>query len=242
MPRRVLASVIESHGRLLVCRRPADKRHGGLWEFPGGKVRRGESDLEAIRRELAEELGVEVTAVMEPRFSAPDPGSDFVIEFLPVEIRGIPRCLEHTALKWVKEEDLLSLSLAPSDRRYAMFRVGPSQGALEAFRPQVKRWERAWGLPGLSDSVTVEFSRRLRSSFGLCMTKEGRIRLAERLRNGSQDLLEEILCHELAHVAVHRLHGPRARPHGPEWRQLMARAGFVPRARIKEGEEERDTP
>jgi hypothetical protein len=49
MPIRVLASVIERDQRLLVCRRPLHKRHGGLWEFPGGKVREGESDLEAVR-------------------------------------------------------------------------------------------------------------------------------------------------------------------------------------------------
>jgi 8-oxo-dGTP diphosphatase len=273
MPRRVLASVIESNGRLLLCRRPAEKRHGGLWEFPGGKVRQGESDLEAVRRELEEELGVEATRVGPPEFSAPDPGSDFLVEFVPVEIRGIPRCLEHSALKWVKEEELLALPLAPSDHRYASFRLDGGRGAdphgmpgdktgagvsttpdaartgsagtdegpaprrgitvLDAFRPQVEGWEAAWGLPGLSDSVTVEFSRRLRSSFGNCRSAEGKIRLAERLRNGNRRLLEEILCHELAHVAVHRLHGPRARHHGPEWRRLMARAGFTPRARIK---------
>jgi 8-oxo-dGTP diphosphatase len=298
MPRRVLASVMESNGRLLLCRRPAEKRHGGLWEFPGGKVRRGESDLEAVSRELEEELGVEATRVEAVEFSAPDPGSDFVVEFLPVDIRGIPRCLEHSALKWVKEEELLTLPLAPSDYLYARFRlqgrVGDDMGAildagastashpgpstvlvpgsvpdagtsttpdadanapdfgisppaglhapllpchgdspLQTFRPQVQRWEAVWGLPGLSDSVTVEFSGRLRSSFGNCRSAEGKIRLAERLRNGNRELLEEILCHELAHVAVHRLCGPRARPHGPEWRSLMVRAGFKPRARIK---------
>jgi len=63
MPIRVLASVIQRDNRLLVFRRPLDKRHGGLWEFPGGKVREGESDLDAARRELREELGVEVTGV-----------------------------------------------------------------------------------------------------------------------------------------------------------------------------------
>ena len=56
---RVLATVIRRDGRLLVCQRPSHKRHGGLWEFPGGKVEPGESDLAASRRELAEELGVE---------------------------------------------------------------------------------------------------------------------------------------------------------------------------------------
>jgi 8-oxo-dGTP pyrophosphatase MutT (NUDIX family) len=49
----VVAAVIERDGRLLVCQRPAHKRHGGLWEFPGGKCDPGESDAEAARRELS---------------------------------------------------------------------------------------------------------------------------------------------------------------------------------------------
>ena len=49
-------------------------------------------------------------------------GPDFVIEFLPVIIQGIPRCLEHEALAWEEEEVLLSYDLAPSDRRYVEFR------------------------------------------------------------------------------------------------------------------------
>ena len=62
-PVRVVAAVIErasdEGARLLVCRRPAHKRHGGLWEFPGGKVEAGEDLLHAARRELAEELALE---------------------------------------------------------------------------------------------------------------------------------------------------------------------------------------
>lgn len=60
---RVVASVIEHEGRLLVCKRPAHKRHGGLWEFPGGKVEPEESDFKAVERELEEELGVRVREV-----------------------------------------------------------------------------------------------------------------------------------------------------------------------------------
>jgi 8-oxo-dGTP pyrophosphatase MutT (NUDIX family) len=57
----VLAAVIRRQDRYLVCRRPAHKRHGGLWEFPGGKLEPGETLLEAARRELREELGAEVS-------------------------------------------------------------------------------------------------------------------------------------------------------------------------------------
>ena len=99
---------------------------------------------------------------------------------------------------------------------------------------KVEQWARLWGLPGLTDSVTVEFSRRFRSSLGRCRPMDGRIRLAAHLEeNGNEDLLEEVLCHELAHVAAHRLHGRRVRPHGSEWKSLVSAAGFEPRARFQ---------
>ena len=224
MPIRVLASVIQRENRLLVCQRPPHKRHGVMWEFPGGKVKGGESDFEAARRELREELGVNVTEVGPVAFSVADPGSDFLIEFLPVTIEGEPKCFEHLALEWMKEEDLLSLALAPSDRRYLLF------------RSQAERWGKLWGLPKLAESVTVEFSRRFRTSLGRCRPGQGRIRLAAHLQDGNGKLLEEVLCHELAHVAVYQIHGHRARPHGPEWKGLLSQAGFEPRTRFLRGE------
>jgi mutator protein MutT len=121
---RVVASVIEREGRLLLCQRPAHKRHGGLWEFPGGKVEPEESDFDAVQRELAEELGVRVVEVGATIFSIADPGSHFVIEFLPVRIEGEPLCLEHSALAWAGEEEMLALALAPSDLQFARFLAG----------------------------------------------------------------------------------------------------------------------
>jgi 8-oxo-dGTP diphosphatase len=116
---RVVAAVIEdSDGRLLLCRRPDHKRHGGLWEFPGGKVETGEDILHATRRELAEELAVRTLSVGEVLFSVDDPGSEFRIEFVPATIDGVPQCVEHSALQWVALGDLPALDLAPSDDRF----------------------------------------------------------------------------------------------------------------------------
>ncbi len=115
---RVVAAVVAREGRLLVCRRPPHKRHGGLWEFPGGKCEPGESDADAARRELREELGVEVTAVGPALFSAGDPGSPFLVAFVPAEVAGEPACHEHTALAWGTPAELAALALAPSDRRF----------------------------------------------------------------------------------------------------------------------------
>ena len=49
-PLRVIAAVIGRADTLLLCQRPPHKRHGGLWEFPGGKLEPGESDADAARR------------------------------------------------------------------------------------------------------------------------------------------------------------------------------------------------
>lgn len=120
---RVIAAVITDGERLLVCQRPLHKRHGGLWEFPGGKCEQGESDAETAQRELKEELGVEVTRVRAAEFTILDPGSHFEIAFLPVSIAGTPECREHIALRWGAPTELAQLPLAPSDRRFVESRV-----------------------------------------------------------------------------------------------------------------------
>ncbi|MES1241294.1 MAG: NUDIX domain-containing protein [Acidobacteriota bacterium] len=116
---RVVAAVVEREGRLLLCRRPAGKRHAGRWEFPGGKLLPEETVAEAVRRELAEELAVEVLAVGERLLALPDPGSAFVVEFHSVKIAGEPEALEHDVLGWFRPEELAGLDLAPSDRAFA---------------------------------------------------------------------------------------------------------------------------
>lgn len=118
-PLPVVAAVILRDGRYLVARRPAAKRHGGLWEFPGGKVDPGESWLDAARRELAEELGMDVTSVGRTLRSIHDEGSPFVIHFVEVEADGEPVPTEHEAVAWHTPSELAALPLAPADARFS---------------------------------------------------------------------------------------------------------------------------
>ena len=120
---RVIAAVIARDDKLLVCQRPPHKRHGGLWEFPGGKLKPGEDDEGAARRELAEELSLHVESVGEADLEILDTGSSFLIAFVPVEASGTPVCHEHTAITWGTPSELALLPLAPSDRRYVDWRL-----------------------------------------------------------------------------------------------------------------------
>jgi mutator protein MutT len=115
---RVIASVIVKNSQYLICQRPLNKRHGGLWEFPGGKIRHGESNLDAARRELREELGIEVIGAGKLLFSTMDPGSPYIIEFVEVEIEGIPKVIEHSELRWCKAIEMTQLSFTPADTRF----------------------------------------------------------------------------------------------------------------------------
>ncbi len=115
---RVLAAVVVEGERVLLAQRPADKRHGGLWEFPGGKREPGEDDAAAIGRELAEELGVRVTSVGAALATHQDPGSPYVIVFVPVRIQGSPKALEHAAIGWFTLDGARRLPLAPSDAAF----------------------------------------------------------------------------------------------------------------------------
>jgi 8-oxo-dGTP diphosphatase len=117
-PVYVVAAVIRRDDRLLVGLRPAHKRHGGLWEFPGGKLEGDETPLQGAMRELGEELGVVVTRVSEARIRFRDPGSPFLIAFHDVEIEGEPSALEHEELRWCQVAELAEMPLAPSDARF----------------------------------------------------------------------------------------------------------------------------
>ncbi len=114
----VVAAVVRRGDRYLVGCRPADKRHGGLWEFPGGKVDAGESLLEAATRELAEELSVSTNGIGPTLFTLCDGDSPFEIHFVEVEIAGDPIPHEHSELGWFTRLELGRLPLAPADAEF----------------------------------------------------------------------------------------------------------------------------
>lgn len=119
--RYVVAAVVRRDGRYLLGRRPGEKRHGGLWEFPGGKLDEGEDAAGAARRELAEELSLETVEVGAALHSVRDPASPFVIHFHPVEVRGEPEAREHSRVGWFTLDEMAGMELAPADETFVQW-------------------------------------------------------------------------------------------------------------------------
>ena len=89
-----------------------------------------------------------------------------------------------------------------------------------------------WGLENLADEIELRTSSRMTRSLGNARPETNRITLAQWLFDQPKEIVDEVLCHEAAHLAVHRLHGRGVRPHGREWRSLVQQAGFQARTRI----------
>lgn len=114
---RVVAALIEEGGKFLVCRRPANKARGLLWEFAGGKVEQGEEKTAALVRECREELGVELDVgevFTELTHVYPDVTVRLTL-FCARIAAGVPQRLEHAELRWATPQEMLSLEFCPAD-------------------------------------------------------------------------------------------------------------------------------
>ena len=120
-------ALVDTDNRILLAQRPEGKSMAGLWEFPGGKVEKGETPEETLVRELAEELGI----VTKPACLAPLTFASHAYErfhlLMPLYIcrryEGIARGLEGQALKWVRARDLRSYPMPPADEPLVPFLV-----------------------------------------------------------------------------------------------------------------------
>ena len=112
-------------GRWLLHRRPFEKHHGGLWEFPGGKVEDAEIPVKALIRELREELGIAIDAAdCEPAGFAEDRSveAENPIVILLYKVRawnGEPQALEGEGIGWFTREEIEKLDTPPLDRLLA---------------------------------------------------------------------------------------------------------------------------
>ena len=115
----VAAGILEDEqGCVLIARRHDGSHAGGAWEFPGGKLDPGEAPVDALRRELAEEIGIEV-GVCEHLMTYAHEYAERVVTlhvFRVTEWAGEPAGLEGQPLRWLRVDRLIEEGLLPADR------------------------------------------------------------------------------------------------------------------------------
>jgi 8-oxo-dGTP diphosphatase len=112
------AIVRDDSGRVLLSKRPEHKHQGGRWEFPGGKLEPGESPAQALARELAEELDLQVSDCR-PFMTIEHVYPELTVRLYFREVRywqGVPRGLEGQPLDWFEPSVLSSLEFPEANR------------------------------------------------------------------------------------------------------------------------------
>jgi 8-oxo-dGTP diphosphatase len=217
-----VAVLIRSDGAALLAQRPASKVYAGYWEFPGGKIEPEEPVAEALRREIREELGVEIERAypwITRVFTYPH--AKVRLHFHRVYAwRGEPRALEHQALAWQPPEAITVDPLLPANgpvlrslllpAEYAITRaaelgVEPFLLLLEA------RLRKGLKLIQVREKT---FGRRAVEAFARRVVAVARTRGAKVLVNADFALAREIGA-DGVHLTAEQLRATAARPESP---------------------------
>ena len=114
-----VAVIKDKTGQILISKRADDVHQAGLWEFPGGKIEAGENTLQALSRELAEELSIKVLSA-KPLLQIQHQYEDLAV-FLDVytvnDFKGTARGMEGQPISWVDKTELVSFSFPVANKR-----------------------------------------------------------------------------------------------------------------------------
>ncbi len=119
----VTAAIIRHEGKLLITERPEGKHLEGLWEFPGGKKEAGEALEECVKREIREELGIQINP-QKLLLSVTHEYETKIVElyaFLCSLVNGSPVPLEGQNIRWVDPEELSLYQFPPPDQKILEF-------------------------------------------------------------------------------------------------------------------------
>ncbi|MGH9486813.1 MAG: (deoxy)nucleoside triphosphate pyrophosphohydrolase [Terriglobales bacterium] len=119
---RVAAAILRRDGRVLICQRARSGPYPLLWEFPGGKLEAGESEPQALARELEEELGLQLrpeqigALVARLRHRYPRTGTVELAFYEVPDAGGEPRNRVFEAMAWERVPALSSYDFLPADQ------------------------------------------------------------------------------------------------------------------------------
>ncbi len=115
---KVCAAVLYHHGKILITLRPKDKKLGGYWEFPGGKIEKQESPEAALKRELQEELSIEVDVgeLLETVHHRYSWGNVIILAYRCHWLSGEIQHLDVADHRWVAAGDLLDYDILAADQ------------------------------------------------------------------------------------------------------------------------------
>lgn len=118
LPVAVCAAVIQHQGKFLLTQRPHDKLLGGFWEFPGGKIDPGESPHASLKREIREELAIDIAVgpLLETVYHHYDWGKVLIIAYLCRWLDGKIQHIEVADHRWVTTEQCGDFAVLPADR------------------------------------------------------------------------------------------------------------------------------
>lgn len=220
LPVHVAVAVIQdTSGRVLLTRRAADAHQGGLWEFPGGKVERGEDLVQALRREIREELGIVVNThqpLIDITHRYPDKTVRLDVHRI-LHYFGKPIGLEGQPLEWVSPAQLHQFPMPAADRpictalrlpqQYLITGPDPRQPDqfLQRLEASLSRGVRLvqFRAPGLEEDEYADLAERVQR---VCRQHD-----AQLLLNCSVELARELDA-DGVHLSSHRLAALSERP------------------------------
>lgn len=186
--------------QVLIARRPSSFDQGGLWEFPGGKLAPYETGLEGLKRELHEELGVEITCAQPLiRVHHEYPDKRILLDVWQVhEFAGEPFGREGQAVRWVPMEDLASYPFPAANLPILRAVMLPTEYLITAEEDDedvfIERLTRALDKDGVrlvqlrgKTLSGEEYVARARQALALCHEYGARL-----LLNGEPALLEQV--------------------------------------------------
>ncbi|RCV87774.1 Nudix family hydrolase [Billgrantia montanilacus] len=214
------AAIISGDGdKALIARRPSNVDHGGLWEFPGGKLAPYETGLEGLKRELHEELGVEIKRAQPLiRIHHEYPDKHILLDVWQVhEFSGEPFGREGQAVRWVPLQELVNYPFPAANLPILQAVMLPTEYFITAEEPDDEVFEARLARALVEDSVRLvqlraksldEAAYLARAERALALCREHGARL---LLNADPALLEKVDA-DGVHLTSERLMSLERRP------------------------------